>query len=114
MEWVRYPALVSDPVHAMAEKYFDGGCSGMITFGIKGGRSAANKFMKALKLARIVTHIADVRTCVLHPATTTHRQLSDEQLIEAGVPDNLIRVSVGIEDREDIIADMLQALEAAK
>ena len=70
--------------------------------------------MKALKLAKIVTHIADVRTCVLHPATTTHRQLSDEQLIEAGVPDNLIRVSVGIEDREDIIADMLQALQAAK
>ena len=86
----------------------------MITFGIKGGRAAANKFMKALKLAKIVTHIADVRTCVLHPATTTHRQLSDEQLIEAGVPDNLIRVSVGIEDREDIIADMLQALQAAK
>lgn len=114
VEWVRYPALVSDPVHAMAEKYFNGGCSGMITFGIKGGRSAANKFMKALKLAKIVTHIADVRTCVLHPATTTHRQLSDEQLIEAGVPDNLIRVSVGIEDREDIIADMLQALQAAK
>lgn len=70
--------------------------------------------MKALKLARIVTHIADVRTCVLHPATTTHRQLSDEELVKAGVPDNLIRVSVGIEDKEDIIQDMLAALAAAR
>ena len=86
----------------------------MITFGIKGGRAAANKFMKALSLAKIVTHIADVRTCVLHPATTTHRQLSDEELVKAGVPDNLIRVSVGIEDKEDIIEDMLAALKAAK
>ena len=114
VEWVRYPGLEGDPMHALAEKYFDGGCSGMITFGIKGGRAAANKFMKALKLARIVTHIADVRTCVLHPATTTHRQLSDEELVKAGVPDNLIRVSVGIEDKEDIIQDMLAALAAAK
>ena len=83
----------------------------MITFGIKGGRAAANKFMKSLKLFKIVTHIADARSCVLHPATTTHRQLSDEQLIAAGVPDNLIRLSVGIEDADDIVADVINALK---
>ncbi len=111
VEWVRYPGLVDDPAHELADKYFEGGYSGMITFGIKGGRAAANKFMKSLKLFKIVTHIADARSCVLHPATTTHRQLSDEQLIAAGVPDNLIRLSVGIEDADDIVADVINALK---
>ena len=86
------------------------GTCGVISFGIKGGREAATKFMDSLKLAAVVTHVADARTCVLHPASTTHRQLTDEQLVEAGVGADLIRLSVGIEDKEDIIADIEQAL----
>jgi len=86
------------------------GTCGVICFGIKGGREAATKFMDSLKLAAVVTHVADARTCVLHPASTTHRQLSDEQLVEAGVSPDLIRFSVGIEDADDIIADIEQAL----
>ena len=88
------------------------GTCGVISFGIKGGREAATKFMDSLKLAAVVTHVADARTCVLHPASTTHRQLTDEQLVEAGVGADLIRLSVGIEDKEDIIADIEQALAA--
>ena len=89
------------------------GTSGVISFGVKGGREAATKFMDSLALAGICTHVADCRTCVLHPASTTHRQLSDEQLEEAGVKSDLVRLSVGIEDVEDIVADLEQALSAA-
>ena len=96
----------------MAQKQFDGGRScGVVTFGLKGGREESIKFMDNLKLACIVTHVADARTCVLHPASHTHRQLSDQQLIEAGVQPDLIRFSVGIEDADDIIADIEQALQ---
>lgn len=113
VEWVRYCGLESDPSYALANKYYVGkGFGGMITFGAKGGRTGANKVMKSLKLAKIVTHVADARTCVLHPASTTHRQLTDAQLVDCGIKDNLIRLSVGIEDVEDIIADLDQALKA--
>ena len=108
--WVNYPGLESNKYHALAEKYMPNGTCGVISFGIKGGREAATKFMDSLKLAAVVTHVADARTCVLHPASTTHRQLTDEQLVEAGVGADLIRLSVGIEDKEDIIADIEQAL----
>ena len=97
----------------LAQKQFEDGRScGVVTFGIKGGREESIRFMDNLKLACIVTHVADARTCVLHPASHTHRQLSDEQLIEAGVRPDLIRFSVGIEEAEDIIADIEQALNA--
>lgn len=111
--WVNFPGLESDKYHALAQKQFEGGRScGVVTFGIKGGRDESIRFMDNLKLACIVTHVADARTCVLHPASHTHRQLSDEQLIEAGVRPDLIRFSVGIEEAEDIIADIEQALNA--
>lgn len=109
--WVNYSGLKSSPYYELAQKQFDGGRScGVVTFGLKGGREESIKFMDSLKLACIVTHVADARTCVLHPASHTHRQLSDQQLIEAGVQPDLIRFSVGIEDAEDIIADIEQAL----
>lgn len=108
--WVSYPGLENDKNHALASKYLKG-CSGVVSFGVKGGREAATKVMESLKLAAIVTHVADARTCVLHPASTTHRQLTDEQLIECGVTPDLIRFSNGIEAAEDIIADLEQALE---
>ena len=111
--WVNYPGLESSPYHALAKKYMPHGSCGVISFGIKGGRAAATKFMDSLGLASVVTHVADLRTCVLHPASTTHRQLSDAQLVEAGVSPDLIRLSVGIENPEDIWADILQALEKA-
>lgn len=111
VEWVRYPGLESDKYHELGMKYFDGGFSGMIAVGIKGGREKACKFMEELKLFRIVTHIADARSCVLHPASTTHRQLSDSDLVACGITSNLIRLSVGIENVEDILADIKQALE---
>ncbi len=115
VEWVKYAGLEDDPDHARAQKYFDKGyCAGMVSFGIKGGKDAAMKFQKALKLFKIVTHIADSRSCVLHPATTTHRQLSDKDLEAAGVPANLIRLSVGTEGIEDILGDVLGALEASQ
>ena len=115
VEWVKYAGLEDDPDHERAVKYFDNcHCAGMVSFGIKGGKEAAMKFQKALKLFRIVTHIADSRSCVLHPATTTHRQLSDKDLEAAGVPANLIRLSVGTEGVEDILNDVLNALEASK
>ncbi|MBR1625172.1 MAG: O-acetylhomoserine aminocarboxypropyltransferase/cysteine synthase, partial [Clostridia bacterium] len=88
--------------------------SGMVTFGIKGGREAASKFQKKLKLFKIVTHIADARSCVLHPASTTHRQLSDEELVSCGISSNLIRLSVGIENKKDILADLKRALKASQ
>jgi O-acetylhomoserine (thiol)-lyase len=111
--WVNFPGLKSDKYYDLAQKQFEDGRScGVVTFGIKGGREESIRFMDSLKLACIVTHVADARTCVLHPASHTHRQLSDEQLIEAGVRPDLIRFSVGIEEPEDIIADIEQALNA--
>ncbi len=111
--WVNFPGLKSDKYYDLAQKQFEDGRScGVVTFGIKGGREESIRFMDSLKLACIVTHVADARTCVLHPASHTHRQLSDEQLIEAGVRPDLIRFSVGIEEAEDIIADIEQALNA--
>ena len=113
VSWVSYPGLETDPQYEMAKKYMPNGTCGVISFGVKGGREAATKFMDSLRLASIVTHVADSKTCVLHPASTTHRQLSDKQLEEAGVKSDLIRLSVGIEDVEDIIADIEQALVSA-
>lgn len=111
--WVNYPDLPNDKYHALAEKYLPNGSCGVVTFGLKGGRDVAIKFMDSLKLCAIVTHVADCRTSVLHPASHTHRQLSDEQLREAGVNPDLIRFSVGIENVNDIIEDIEQALAAA-
>lgn len=115
VEWVKYGGLEKDINYPLVKKYFTKGyASGMVTFGIKGGRVAANKFQKALKLLRIVTHIADTRSCVLHPASTTHRQLSDSDLIACGISDNLIRLSLGIEGTEDIINDISNALKQSQ
>ena len=108
--WINYPGLKNDKYHALAQKYMPHGTCGVIAFGLKGSREDAIRFMDRLKLAAIVTHVADARTCVLHPASHTHRQLSDEQLIEAGVAPDLIRLSVGIENADDIIADLRQAM----
>ena len=109
--WVNYPDLPGNKYHDLAAKYMPNGTCGVVSFGIKGGRAAATRFMDSLKLAAIVTHVADARTCVLHPASTTHRQLSDRQLDECKTPADLVRFSVGIEDVEDIIADLSQALD---
>ena len=112
--WVNYPKLASSSDFALAEKYLPKGACGVISFGIKGGREAAVKFMDSLKLAAIVVHVADARTCVLHPASTTHRQLTDEQLKAAGIGPDLIRMSVGIENVNDIINDIKQALNEVR
>ena len=109
---VSYPGLKSNKYYDRAMKYFKNGGCGVVSFELKGGRDAAEKFMKALRLAAIETHVADARTCCLNPATSTHRQLTDEQLKEAGIPAGLIRLSCGIEDKEDLIADVQQALKA--
>lgn len=109
--WVKCAMLENDSQHDIAMKYMPNGTCGVVSFGIKGGRESATKFMDSLKLAAIVTHVADSRSCCLHPASTTHRQLTDEQLIECGVSPDLIRFSCGIEAAEDIIADIEQALE---
>ena len=109
--WINYPGLENDKYHALAQKYMPNGTCGVISFGLKGGRQAAGEFMDKLKLAAIVTHVADARTCVLHPASHTHRQLSDEQLRAAGIAPNLVRLSVGIENADDLIADLSQALD---
>ncbi|MBR0430504.1 MAG: O-acetylhomoserine aminocarboxypropyltransferase/cysteine synthase [Lachnospiraceae bacterium] len=112
VEKVTYPGLVGDKYYERAQKYLpDGGC-GVVSFELKGGRAAAEKFMKNLKLAAIETHVADARTCCLNPATSTHRQMSDEQLAAAGIPAGLIRLSCGLEDARDLIDDVRQALEA--
>lgn len=111
---VSYPGLESDKYHERAQKYLPDGCSGVISFNIKGGREAATKFMDALQLASREVHVADIRTCVLHPASMTHRQLTDEQLVAAGIDAGMIRLSVGLENVEDIIADLTQAFAAAK
>lgn len=108
--WVNCPMLEDDKQYAKAQKYMPSGTCGVVSFGIKGGREAATKFMDSLKLAAIVTHVADARSCCLHPASTTHRQLTDEQLEECGVSADLVRFSCGIEDSDDIIADIEQAL----
>ena len=113
--WINYSGLPSNKYHDLAVRQFDGGRScGVVTFGIKGGRERSIKFIDSLKLTAIVTHVADARTSVLHPASHTHRQLTDEQLITAGVQPDLIRLSVGIEDAEDIIADLQQALDTIR
>ena len=108
--WVEYPGLESSKYHERAKKYMPNGTCGVISFGVKGGREAATKFMDSLKLAAIVTHVADARTCILHPASTTHRQLTDQQLIDCGTSPDLLRLSVGIEYAGDIIDDIKQAL----
>ncbi len=111
IEWVKCAMLPDDSQYSLAKKYMPNGTCGVVSFGIKGGRKAATVFMDSLKLAAIVTHVADARTCCLHPASTTHRQLSDEQLKECGVSADLVRFSVGIENADDIIADIQQALD---
>ena len=108
--WVKYPGLEGDQYHAMAAKYMPNGTCGVVSFGVKGGRAAASKFMAGLKLASIATHVADAKTCVLHPASTTHRQMNDAELAAAGVSPDLGRLSVGIEDPADILADVEKAL----
>ncbi|MCI5960128.1 MAG: O-acetylhomoserine aminocarboxypropyltransferase/cysteine synthase [Lachnospiraceae bacterium] len=109
---VNYPGLKSDPYYEVAQKYLPNGGCGVVSFELKGGKAAAEAFMKELKLAAIETHVADARTCCLNPATSTHRQMTEEQLIEAGVPAGLVRISCGLEDKEDLIADLKQALDA--
>ncbi len=111
VSWVSYPGLPGDKSYDLAKKYMPHGTCGVISFGVKGGRDAACRFMNNLKLASIAIHVADLRTCVLHPASTTHRQMNDAQLAEAGVTPDLIRFSVGIEHPDDIIADIQQALD---
>lgn len=111
IEWVNYPGLKSSKYYALAKKYMPNGTSGVISFEVKGGREAAVKLMEGLKLASIVVHVADLRTCVLHPASTTHRQLNDAQLAEAGISPGMVRMSVGIENINDILADIEQALQ---
>ena len=112
VSWVNYCGLPSNQYHALAEKYLPDGCCGVVSFGVEGGRPAAELFMKNLRLASIVTHVADAKTCVLHPASSTHRQMNDAELAAAGVGADLIRFSVGIEDKADILADLEQALAA--
>ena len=109
VSWVNFPGLASSPQHALAQKYLPKGVCGVVSFGVRGGREAAMKFMDSLRLARIVVHVADARTSVLHPASTTHRQLTDEQLVDAGISADLVRLSVGIENIEDILEDLEQA-----
>lgn len=109
--WVNYAGLESSPYHRLAAKYMPNGTCGVVSFGIRGGRDAASRFMANLKLAAIETHVADARTCCLHPASTTHRQMSDRELIAAGVPGDLVRFSCGLESSDDLIADIAQALE---
>ena len=112
VEFVNYPTLPSNKYYETAKKYLPNGGCGVVSFELKGGRAAAEKFMKNLKLAAIETHVADARTCCLNPATSTHRQMNDEQLAAAGIPAGLIRISCGLEDKNDLIADIAQALDA--
>ena len=108
---VNYPTLKGNPNYELAKKYLPDGCSGVITFNIKGGKPNAIKFMDSLKLATNCVHVADIRTCVLHPASATHRQLTDEQLVACGIDAGMIRLSVGLENADDIIDDLRQAFE---
>jgi O-acetylhomoserine (thiol)-lyase len=114
VEYVTYPGLEGDKYYDLAQKYMPNGTCGVISFGVKGGRSAAEEFMKHLNLAIIATHVADAHTCVLHPASATHRQLTDEELIACGVKPDMVRFSVGIENVDDIIEDLEQALSYVK
>ncbi|MDO5324150.1 MAG: O-acetylhomoserine aminocarboxypropyltransferase/cysteine synthase [Clostridia bacterium] len=109
--WVNYPGLESSPYHARAQKYMPKGTCGVVSFGVKGGREAASRFMQNLRIAAIETHVADARTCCLHPASTTHRQMNDAELVAAGVSGDLVRLSCGLESAEDLIEDIAQALE---
>lgn len=111
IEWVRYPSLEGDKYYDLAQKYMPNGSCGVVSFGVKGGRAAAEKFMAGLKLAAIETHVADARTCCLHPASATHRQMTDAELEAAGVSPDLVRFSCGIENADDLIADISQALD---
>ncbi len=111
VEFINYPALKEDKYHKLYEKYVPKGCSGVISFSLKGSRETAVKFLDSLKLASNVVHVADIRTCVLHPASSTHRQLTDEQLVACGITPGLIRLSVGLENIDDILADLKQAFE---
>ncbi len=111
ISWVRHPGLESDPYYPLAQKYMPKGTCGVISLGFNGGREAAEKFMAGLRLASIATHVADAKTCVLHPASTTHRQMTDDQLRAAGISPDLVRLSVGIEGAEDILEDVSQALD---
>ena len=110
--WVKYPNLAGDSDFDLASKYLPNGSCGVVSFGVKGGRGAAEKFMKNLKLGAIETHVADARTCCLHPASATHRQMNDDELRAAGVSPDLIRYSCGIENVDDLIEDLAQALES--
>ena len=112
--WINYPDLEDDSQHALQQKYLPNGTCGVMAFGLKGGRDFSIRFMDSLKLIGIATHVADCHSCVLHPASHTHRQLTDEQLIEAGISPDLIRLSVGIEDADDLIEDICQAIEMAE
>lgn len=114
VEWVNYPGLKSNKYYELAQKYMPDGTCGVVSFGVKGGRAAAEKFMGKLQIAMIATHVADAHTCVLHPASATHRQMNDDELRAAGVGPDLVRLSVGIENVNDIIADLAQALESCK
>ena len=111
VSWVTYPGLPGDKYYEIAKKYMPSGTCGVVSFGVKGGRKAAESFMKHLKLAAIETHVADARTCCLHPASATHRQMNDDELRAAGVSPDLVRFSCGLESAEDLIADIKQALD---
>ena len=108
--WVKYPGLPGDAHYELAQKYMPNGTCGVVSFGVQGGRAAAERFMAGLKLASIATHVADAKTCVLHPASATHRQMNDAELVAAGVGPDLVRLSVGIEDIADLIEDVEKAL----
>ena len=110
--WVTYPGLEGDKYHDLAKKYMPGGTCGVVSFGVKGGRDMAEKFMGNLKIAAIETHVADARTCCLHPASATHRQMNEQELVAAGISGDLVRLSCGIENADDLIADIKQALDA--
>ncbi len=110
VDFVNYPSLPTDPYYNLAKKYLPGGSCGVVSFGVKGGRKDAEEFMRKLKIFAIETHVADARSCCLHPASTTHRQLSDQELADAGVAANLVRLSCGLENTEDLVGDVLQAL----
>ena len=114
IEWVTYPDLDGDKYNAMAKKYCPNGTCGVISFGVKGGRKNAEAFMKQLKLIAIETHVADARSCCLHPASATHRQMTDEELVSAGITPDLVRLSCGLESSTDLINDLNQALESIK
>ncbi len=112
ISWVNYPGLASNKYHALAEKYMPNGTCGVVSFGVKGGRTAAEAFMKKLEVIAIETHVADARSCCLHPASATHRQMNEEELVAAGVPGDLVRLSCGLENYEDLIEDIQNALDA--